>query len=155
MSSCFADMLFLPLFFPFNLVVCLVNVQRNYTLLILSMDHTTIEASTLEITSMNMQAMTVTTTCMFLFSSASLIYYYDGLMRILFLKCWSGFICRYPHKDEQYHFFRHYLQPEKPHEVCKDCVFAYVWVCFLVYRMVYSSRIKPYKEVANLYEMFH
>ena len=26
--------------------------------------------------------------------------------------------CRYPSKDEQYHFFRHFLQPENPHEVC-------------------------------------
>lgn len=51
----------------FNLVVCLVYVQRNYTSSILSMDHTTIEALTLEITSMNMQAMTVTTACMFFY----------------------------------------------------------------------------------------
>lgn len=27
--------------------------------------------------------------------------------------------CRYPTKDEQYHFYRHYLAPDKPHEVCK------------------------------------
>ncbi|RZR87796.1 hypothetical protein BHM03_00015284 [Ensete ventricosum] len=27
--------------------------------------------------------------------------------------------CRYPDKDAQYHFFKNYLEPEKPHEVRK------------------------------------
>lgn len=26
---------------------------------------------------------------------------------------------RYPNREEQYHFFKHYLKPEKPHEVCE------------------------------------
>ncbi|KDP32383.1 hypothetical protein JCGZ_13308 [Jatropha curcas] len=33
---------------------------------------------------------------------------------------YAGYDCDYslyPSKDEQYHFFRHYLQPDKPHEV--------------------------------------
>ncbi|KAB1209064.1 putative ethanolamine kinase [Morella rubra] len=36
---------------------------------------------------------------------------------------YAGYDCDYslyPHKDEQYHFFRHYLQPEKPHEVSDE-----------------------------------
>ncbi|XP_059431862.1 probable ethanolamine kinase [Corylus avellana] len=43
---------------------------------------------------------------------------------------YAGFDCDYslyPNKDEQYHFFRHYLQPEKPHEVSeKDLETLYV-----------------------------
>ena len=40
--------------------------------------------------------------------------------------------CRYPTKDEQYHFFRHYLAPDKPNEVCKNdihfsCSFLLWW----------------------------
>jgi ethanolamine kinase len=38
---------------------------------------------------------------------------------------YAGYDCDYslcPNKDEQYYFFRHYLQPDKPLEVCKDCV---------------------------------
>lgn len=59
MSSWLAEWYYI---FSFN-VVCLVHVQRNSTSLILSTGHTTIEASTLEITSMNMQALIVTTAC--------------------------------------------------------------------------------------------
>ncbi|XVF88393.1 hypothetical protein PTKIN_Ptkin19aG0047500 [Pterospermum kingtungense] len=36
---------------------------------------------------------------------------------------YAGYDCDYslyPSKDEQYRFFRHYLQPEKPYEVSKD-----------------------------------
>ncbi|MCH86190.1 kinase superfamily protein, partial [Trifolium medium] len=34
---------------------------------------------------------------------------------------YAGFECDYslyPNMNEQYHFFRHYLQPDRPHEVC-------------------------------------
>ncbi|KAL6974242.1 ethanolamine kinase [Sarracenia purpurea var. burkii] len=36
---------------------------------------------------------------------------------------YAGYDCDYnlyPNKDEQYHFFRHYLEPEKPHEVSDE-----------------------------------
>ncbi|KAI4344113.1 hypothetical protein L6164_011381 [Bauhinia variegata] len=36
---------------------------------------------------------------------------------------YSGFECDYtlyPNKDEQYHFFRHYIEPDGPHEVCDE-----------------------------------
>ncbi|PON78400.1 Protein kinase-like domain containing protein [Parasponia andersonii] len=43
---------------------------------------------------------------------------------------YAGYDCDfslYPSKDEQYHFFRHYLQPENPHEVSdKDLEALYV-----------------------------
>ncbi|CAK7343260.1 unnamed protein product [Dovyalis caffra] len=43
---------------------------------------------------------------------------------------YAGYDCDYnlyPSKDEQYHFFRHYLQPDKPHEVSdKDHEFLQV-----------------------------
>ncbi|XP_039039612.1 probable ethanolamine kinase [Hibiscus syriacus] len=43
---------------------------------------------------------------------------------------YAGYDCDYslyPSKDEQYHFFRHYLQPEKPYEVSeKDLEALYV-----------------------------
>ncbi|KAK9947597.1 hypothetical protein M0R45_003213 [Rubus argutus] len=43
---------------------------------------------------------------------------------------YAGYECDYslnPTKDEQYHFFRHYLQPDKPHEVSdKDLEALYV-----------------------------
>ncbi|XP_021275544.1 probable ethanolamine kinase [Herrania umbratica] len=43
---------------------------------------------------------------------------------------YAGYDCDYslyPSKDEQYHFFRHYLQPEKPYEVSeKDLESLYV-----------------------------
>lgn len=43
---------------------------------------------------------------------------------------YAGFDCDfslYPSKDEQYHFFRHYLQPDNPHEVSeKDIEALYV-----------------------------
>ncbi|GMI89240.1 choline/ethanolamine kinase 4, embryo defective 1187 [Hibiscus trionum] len=43
---------------------------------------------------------------------------------------YAGYDCDYslyPNKDEQYHFFRHYLQPEKPYEVSeKDLEALYV-----------------------------
>ncbi|KAK9268530.1 hypothetical protein L1049_000283 [Liquidambar formosana] len=43
---------------------------------------------------------------------------------------YAGYDCDYslyPNKDEQYHFFRHYLHPDKPHEVAeKDLEALYV-----------------------------
>lgn len=43
---------------------------------------------------------------------------------------YAGYDCDYslyPSKDEQYHFFRHYLQPDKPHEVSdKDLEALYI-----------------------------
>lgn len=51
-----------------DLVFHLLTLQRNFTSLISSMDHITIGGLTLEITSVNMQAMIVTTACMYLCS---------------------------------------------------------------------------------------
>lgn len=39
---------------------------------------------------------------------------FSFLIKILFLD-------RFPNKDAQYHFFRNYLQPDKPHEVFIKC----------------------------------
>lgn len=77
------------------------------------MGHTATGVMTLPTTSMNMQALTVTTACKFpLSASCSTIVFVDIVLIIL-----SSFQCRYPDKDAQYHFFRNYLQPDKPLEV--------------------------------------
>lgn len=33
----------------------------------------------------------------------------------------DGSIYRYPSKDEQFHFFRHYLDPDQSNEVNGEC----------------------------------
>lgn len=100
-----------------------MSIQINSTWLILSMDHTIIEALTLGITSMNMQAMNVTSPCMFSFSCfISVLFFSFKLWRShgMTFHRWTLCQCRCPNKDEQYHFLRHYLQPENPHEVCEE-----------------------------------
>ncbi|XP_028781392.1 probable ethanolamine kinase [Neltuma alba] len=40
---------------------------------------------------------------------------------------YAGYDCDYnlyPDKDEQYHFFRHYLQPDRPHEVTEEDLYS-------------------------------
>ena len=100
----------------------LSNVQINYTSSILSMHVTIIEALTLEITSMNMLDLIVTSACMFflffsfLFHAFTLFNRNNYMKRLLTVDPWCE--CRYPNKNEQYNFFRHYLQPDNPVEVC-------------------------------------
>lgn len=106
-----------------DFVIYLMNFQRNSTLLILSMGHTITEAMTLEITSMNMQAMIATIACMVLFYFSSifhLLYYRGDDTNHILLITSNVLLYRYPNKEEQYHFFRHYLRPAKPEEVCED-----------------------------------
>jgi len=63
-KECFNLRIFFPQSCTIDLITNLINFQRNSTSLISSMDHTVTEVMTLEITSMNMQAMIVTTACM-------------------------------------------------------------------------------------------
>lgn len=69
-------------FLALTCIVFLMIMQRNSTSLILSMDHTITEALTLGITSMNMQAMNVTTACMFLSLSLLFIFYNVSHIRL-------------------------------------------------------------------------
>lgn len=107
-----------------DFVIYVMNYQRNSTWLILSTGHTITEAMTLEITSVNMQAMIVTIVCMCLsyFSiSCPLLHNHgeDIVHNLLISWILNLVLCRYPNKDEQNHFFRHYLRPDKPEEVCE------------------------------------
>lgn len=67
---------------------------------------------TLQIISTSMQDLIVTTTC-----KLSLCQWNDHchVDQQHSISCFS----RYPDKDVQYHFFRNYLQPDKPSEVCE------------------------------------
>lgn len=102
---------------PFPLASFLiVKIQENSISLISSMDPTTIGVLTLGTTSMNMLAMNATTSCMLFspnLSSQDIMFLLN--MNIVFEHLiWY----RYPTKDAQYHFFRHYLKPHQPNEVC-------------------------------------
>lgn len=48
--------------------------------------------------------------------TARLIFLCNLVLKIIHLVI-GHLICRYPDKDEQYHFLKHYLDPYKPDEV--------------------------------------
>lgn len=60
------------------------------------------------------------------------------LTNLLVIHNWVCSMCRYPSKDEQYHFFRHYLQPDKPHMVCDNSFHKHLNHPSI--RLTYSSR---------------
>lgn len=78
---------------------------------------------------MNMLAMIVITACMLrlplcIFSRRPWSSFFPLSYGDIFLKLMTnirdGSICRYPSKDEQFHFFRHYLNSNQSNEVNEE-----------------------------------
>ena len=96
---------------------CCFLCQGSYILLILSMGHTATVVMTLQIISTSTQDLIVTITCKF-----SLCQWNTPKQLIIVMLLISrtfGCFFRYPDKDAQYHFFRNYMQPDRPSEVCE------------------------------------
>ncbi|PNX80040.1 putative ethanolamine kinase A-like protein, partial [Trifolium pratense] len=70
---------------------------------------------------------------------------------------YAGFECDYslyPDMNEQYHFFRHYLQPDRPHEV-EWRWYDIVWVEFRIWSVISSESqslvLVPENDLKTLY----